>query len=79
MFPVHSKPPTHTAAAIDGRIDAIARRQSARFLDRLRQAGECTPNLERDFMRAVRFMFDDIKAVLHELPQKADNAHSPYA
>ena len=62
MLPVHAKPP---GASIDSRIDAIARRQSARFLDRLRQSGEATPNLERDFMRAVRFILDDVKAAVH--------------
>ena len=62
MTPVHSKPP---GASIDTRLDSIARRQSARFLDRLRQSGEATPNIERDFMRAVRFILDDVKAAVH--------------
>jgi hypothetical protein len=48
------------------RIDAIAKRQSARFLDRLRQSGESTPKLERDFMRVVRFICDDIKQAIKE-------------
>lgn len=58
--------PSINATPLDARIDAIAKRQSARFLDRLRQAGECTPTVERDFMRSVRFICDDVKATIRE-------------
>lgn len=66
-------------SAVNDRIDLIARRQSARFLDRLRQSGECTPNIERDYMRSVRFTADDIKATIHEISPEAINAHRPHA
>ena len=63
--------PALNASPMDARIDAVARRQSARFLDRLRQSGEATPNIERDFMRSVRFICSDIKAALREPSQEA--------
>ena len=59
---------------IDARIDQIARRQTARFLHRLRQAGECTPGVERDYVRSVRFICDDIKATISEHSQEAHDA-----
>lgn len=62
-------------ADIVNRIDAIARRQTARFLHRLRQAGECTPGVERDYVRSVRFICDDIKATISEHSQEAP--HDP--
>ena len=64
-------PPALNAPAMDARIDHIARRQSAKFLDRLRQSGEATPAIERDFMRSVRFLCTDIKAALREPSQEA--------
>lgn len=65
MTPVHQQPP------VESRIDAIAKRQTARFLHRLRQAGECTPGVERDYVRSVRFICSDIKAALREPSQEA--------
>lgn len=61
---------------IDARIDQIARRQSARFLHRLQQAGASSPGMERDYMRSVRFICDDIKAALRESYPEAPNAQS---
>lgn len=77
MLPVHSKPQPPADAKVYDRIDLIARRQSARFLDRLRQSGECTPTVERDYLRSVRFILDDVKAVIHELSQEAVHAPAP--
>lgn len=70
MTPVHQHPP------VESRIDAIARRQTARFLHRLRQAGECTPGVERDYVRSVRFICDDIKATISEHSQEAHDARN---
>lgn len=60
-------------ADIDNRIDAIARRQSARFLHRLQQAGASSPSMERDYMRSVRFICTDIKAAIRESYPEAHN------
>ena len=68
MTPVHMPP-------LESRIDQIARRQSARFLDRLRQAGQSTPTIERDFMRAVKFLLGDVKALIHETSTEASGDH----
>lgn len=68
MTPVHQRPP------VESRIDAIAKRQSARFLNRLQQAGESTRSIERDYMRSVRFLCDDIKAAVRESYPEAMNA-----
>ena len=70
MTTVHQQPP------VESRIDAIARRQSARFLHRLQQAGASSPGMERDYMRSVRFICDDIKAALRESYPEAPNAQS---
>lgn len=70
MTPVHQRPP------VESRIDAIAKRQSARFLNRLQQAGESTRSIERDYMRSVRFLCDDIKAAVRESYPEAINAQS---
>ena len=75
MTPVHFKPCPSAAESVDARIDQIARRQSARFLDRLRQAGQSTPSLERDFMRAVKFLLGDVKAMIHETSAEASGEH----
>lgn len=69
--------PAITATPLEARIDAVARRQSARFLDHIRQAGSANPEIERDYMRSVRFLCDDIKAAIRETSQEA--AHAPVA
>ena len=74
MTPVHFKPCPSAAESVDARIDQIARRQSARFLDRLRQAGDATPTVERDYMRSVKFMLDDVKAAIREISKEASHA-----
>ena len=61
------------ATPLDARIDQIARRQTARFLDRQRQAGELTPRLQSDFLRMIRFTCDDVKQAIRE---NAKEAHS---
>ena len=68
--------PALTATPLDARIDQIARRQSARFLDRIRQSGDATPTVERDYMRSVKFMLDDVKAAIRETSKEAQNAAS---
>lgn len=69
--------PPLIATLLDARIDAIAQRQTARFLDRLRRAGNSTPVLERDFMRSIRFLCDDVKAAIHEQSPEAPRDPSP--
>lgn len=64
-------------ADIVNRIDAIARRQSARFLHRLQQAGASSPSMERNYMRSVRFICTDIKAAIRESYPEAHNARKP--
>ena len=59
---------------IDARIDQIARRQNARFLDRQRQAGELTPRMESDFLRMIRFTCNDVKQAIRENAQEAHDA-----
>lgn len=68
--------PAINATPLDARIDHIARRQSARFLDRIRQSGDATPTVERDYMRSVKFMLDDVKAAIRETSKEAQNAAS---
>lgn len=46
-------------------LDAICKRQTARFLDHLKGTGQHTERLESDFKRVMRFTFKDIK----ELPE----------
>ena len=65
--------PALTATPLDARIDQIAKRQTARFLDRQRQAGELTPRLQSDFLRMIRFTLDDVKQAIRE---NAKEAHS---
>ena len=67
--------PAPVPSEIGQKIDAIARRQTARFLHRLRQAGDCTPGVERNYVRSVRFICDDIKATISESFQEATHAH----
>ena len=68
--------PAINATPLDARIDQIARRQTARFLDRIRQSGDATPTVERDYMRSVKFMLDDVKAAIRETSKEAQNAAS---
>ena len=56
---------TTAAPTIEERLDAIARRQTARFLDLQNKTGQSTTAIERDFKRSVRFIFDDVKSLLH--------------
>ena len=67
--------PALTATPLDARIDQIARRQTARFLDRQRQAGELTPRLQSDFLRMIRFTCDDVKQAIRENAKEA--CHDP--
>ena len=68
--------PAINETPMDAKIDAIARRQSARFLHRLQQAGASSPGMERDYMRSVRFLCTDIKAAIRESYPEAINAQS---
>jgi len=63
--------PASTAAApVEARLDAICRRQQARFLDHLRNTGQATPRLESDIIRFIGFTFSDVKtAVLENSPE----------
>ena len=63
--------PALTATPLDARIDQIAKRQTARFLDRQRQAGELTPRLQSDFLRMIRFTCDDVKQAIRENAKEA--------
>lgn len=63
--------PAINATPLDARIDQIARRQTARFLDRQRQAGELTPRLQSDFLRMIRFTCDDVKQAIRENVKEA--------
>ena len=55
-----------TAAAVEARLDSIAKRQQARFLDHLRETRQATPRLESDVIRFVGFIFSDVKTAVHE-------------
>ena len=68
--------PAINATPLDARIDQIARRQTARFLDRQRQAGELTPRLQSDFLRMIRFTCDDVKQAIRENAKEAAHAHA---
>lgn len=67
--------PAINETRMDARIDRIAKRQTARFLDRQRQAGELTPRLESDFLRMIRFTCNDVKKAIRENAQEAP--HDP--
>lgn len=69
--------PALTDTPIDTRIDQIAKRQTARYLDRQEHAGESSPEKARDFMRFVRFICDDIKAAVRESCKEAPRANCP--
>ena len=59
-----SSPSKRGAAVKDIQLDAICKRQTARFLDHLRRTGQHTIQLERDFMRLMQFVFHDIKKLI---------------
>ena len=69
--------PAPTATPLDARIDAIAQRQTARYLDRQEHAGESSPEKARDFKRAVRFICEDIKAAVRESCKEAVREPAP--
>ena len=47
-------------------LDAICRRQTARFISHLKDTGQHSERLASDFKRMMRFTFNDIKQVLPE-------------
>lgn len=47
-------------------LDRICKRQTARFLDHLRDTGQATDRLERDVKRMMSFTFRDVKDAIHE-------------
>lgn len=57
------------------KLDAICRRQQARFLDHLRDTQQVTPRLEGDVSRFMGFVFRDVKGLFHEQSSEAENAH----
>lgn len=65
-----------TAAALDNKLDAICKRQQARFLDHLRDTRQATPRLETDVSRFIAFIFGDVKAIIHERSTEADDART---
>ena len=58
--------PSAATAPIETRLDAICKRQQARFLDHLRTTKQATPRLESDVCRFVGFIFLDVKTAIHE-------------
>jgi len=69
---------THTMEhppALDARLDAICRRQQARFLDHLRSTGQASPKLETDVSRFISFVFQDVKTAIREQSEEATNAN----
>jgi hypothetical protein len=56
-------------------LDRICKRQTARFLDHLRDTGQHTEQLERDFLRMMRFTFDDVKKSVREF--STENSDEP--
>jgi hypothetical protein len=54
-------------------LDAICKRQTARFLDHLRDTGQHTPTLEADFMRSMKFTFKDVKRVVETTSTEAQS------
>lgn len=65
----HNAPDT-----IDDRLDAVCKRQQARFLDHLRDTRQATPRLETDVSRFIAFVFGDVKAIIRENSQEAEDA-----
>ncbi|MCF7855430.1 MAG: hypothetical protein K9N51_11580 [Candidatus Pacebacteria bacterium] len=55
------------------RLDHICRRQTARFLDHLRDTGQATARLERDVKRLMRFVFIDVKTAMQGQSQDTGN------
>ena len=64
------------ATPINERLDAICKRQQARFLDHLRDTRQATPRLETDVSRFIAFIFGDVKAIIHEQSPEAAHAHA---
>ena len=60
--------PTHGQA-----LDAICKRQTARFLDHLRDTGQSTTRLEGDFMRVMGFVIGDVKMYVQENSKDQSN------
>ena len=46
-------------------LDAICRRQSARFLDHCKATGIYSDELAGAYKRSMRYLFSDIKKTLH--------------
>lgn len=70
-----SFPSKRGEAVKEMQLDAICKRQTARFLDHLRATGQHNERLERDFMRAMRFTFEDIKRLIHENSTERPHAY----
>ncbi len=51
---------------IESRLDAICKRQTARFLDHLRASNQANPKLESDVRRVFGFIFRDVKSAMRE-------------
>ena len=60
-------------APLENRLDAICRRQTARYLDRERQNRRLTPYAVRDFVRCMGFVFQDVKQAVRENAKERDN------
>lgn len=64
---------TTTTTTIEARLDAICKRQTARFLDHLRSSNQATAKLENDTKRVFGFVFADIKQAVREHYPEATN------
>lgn len=58
---------------IESRLDAICKRQTARFLDHLRTSNQATAKLENDTKRVFGFIFADVKQAVREYSPEAKN------
>ena len=65
---------TASADALRFRLDRIARRQQARFLDRQRAFSRLTPEMEAEIGRLIRFILDDVRTAIREHLQGNDRA-----
>ncbi len=57
-------------------LDSIYRRQTARFLDHLRETNQITPTLETDYLRSMRYTFKDVKRAVENNSPEA-GSHDP--
>jgi len=62
-------------AELTAKLDAICKRQTARFIEHLHETGQHSDRIQAAYQRSMRFVFQDVKTATGCFTENADANH----